>query len=190
MDARKAFAAKVLAQREPLVALCSALVRAGSENPPGDTSRVVDAIAAALAPRPRIAFERVTARPPIVNLVARLAFARPGRRLVFNGHLDTFPIGDARQWSAPPLAGLVRDGRIYGRGASDMKAGLAAAVLAALLLADEEDLAGELVLALAGDEETGGTWGTRYLLDQRPETLGDAMLRGDAGPPHVVRFGE
>ncbi len=190
-ERRRSFAARLHAERGRLVELCSALVRAGSENPPGDTSLVAGAVAAALASSPRIAVERVTARPPIVNLVARLSFATPGRRLVFNGHLDTFPVGDAASWSVPPLGGLVRDGRIYGRGASDMKAGVAAAVLAALLLAGETDaLAGELVLALAGDEETGGRWGTQYLLAERPETRGDAMLSGDAGSPRVLRFGE
>lgn len=189
--ARKSFAAKLEANREHLIALCASLIGIDSGNPPGDTSRIADAIAEALAPVPQISLRRVGPRPPIVNLVARLPFPRPGRRLVFNGHLDTFPVGDAARWTVPPLGGLVANGRIYGRGAADMKAGLAAAVLSAALLADERAfLAGELVLALAGDEETGGTWGTQYLLAHVPEAAGDAMLCGDAGSPRVARFGE
>ena len=190
-EARRRFASKVRARRERLIALSAALVSAGSENPPGDTSRVVELIAEVLRAVPGVTLSRVTARAPIVNLVARLAFASPGRRLVFSGHLDTFPVGDPSRWSVEPLGGVVADGKIYGRGISDMKAGLAAAVLAATLLAEErEHLAGELVLALAGDEETGGVWGTRHLLAQVPEVTGDAMMCGDAGSPRVVRFGE
>src|SRR5438876_1094379 len=79
------------------------------------------------------------ARAPAVNLVTRIAGGGPGRRLVFNGHLDTFPRGDAASWTRPPLGGIIEDGRIYGRGAADMKAGLAASILAALLLAERRD---------------------------------------------------
>jgi succinyl-diaminopimelate desuccinylase len=188
---RTAFVDKVRASREHLVDLCTKLVRAGSENPPGNTSRVVDTIAEALNSTQGISLERVIARTPIVNLMARLPFAAPGRRLVFNGHLDTFPVGDPVRWKLAPLGGVVENDRIYGRGVSDMKGGLAAAVLSMMLLAEEHaHLTGELVLALAGDEETGGTWGTQYLLAHYPEAAGDAMLCGDAGSPRVVRFGE
>ncbi len=61
---------------------------------------------------------------------------RPGRRLIFNGHLDTFPIGEAARWTVPPLSGELREGRLYGRGVSDMKGGLACSILAAALLAE------------------------------------------------------
>ena len=190
-EARRRFAGKVRAARARLIALTVELIQAGSENPPGDTGAVVGVIERALAAVPGLSLRRVTAREPVVNLVARLPFANAGRRLVFSGHLDTFPVGDASHWSKAPLGGAIADGKIYGRGASDMKAGLAAAVLTAALLAEEgEHLAGELVLALAGDEETGGTWGTKHLLAQVPEVKGDAMICGDAGSPRVVRFGE
>ena len=190
-EARRRFAGKVRAARARLIALTVELIQAGSENPPGDTGAVVGVIEKALAAVPGLSLRRVTAREPVVNLVVQLPFANAGRRLVFSGHLDTFPVGDASHWSKAPLGGAIADGKIYGRGASDMKAGLAAAVLTAALLAEEgEHLAGELVLALAGDEETGGTWGTKHLLAQVPEVKGDAMICGDAGSPRVVRFGE
>ena len=83
------------------------------------------------------------------------------------------------------------DGRIYGRGACDMKAGVAALVLAFVTLAEfREAWRGELVLTLVGDEETGGRWGTQYLLANVEEAMGDAMLNADTGPPQVVRIGE
>lgn len=190
-SARQAFLARVGDNRQRNIDLCRELVAIGSENPPGDTGPLADAIATMLAEVPGVTVERIVAKEPAVNLVARLAGGGPGRRLVFNGHLDTFPVGDAGLWTMPPLGGEVRDGRMYGRGVSDMKAGVAAALLTVILLADfREHLGGEAVLTFVGDEETGGKWGTQYLLDNVPAASGDAMINGDAGSPSVMRFGE
>ena len=190
-SSRQAFLERVKESRERVIDLCRELVAIGSENPPGDTGPLADAIAARLAEVPGVTVERIVAQEPAVNLVARLAGGRPGRRLVFNGHLDTFPVGDTGLWTMPPLGGEIRDGRMYGRGVSDMKAGVAAALLAVILLADFRDaLRGEAVLTFVGDEETGGKWGTQYLLDNVPAASGDAMINGDAGSPSVMRFGE
>ncbi|HEX3498489.1 MAG TPA: M20/M25/M40 family metallo-hydrolase [Stellaceae bacterium] len=188
---RSAFEKEVRDSREALIALCGDLVRIDSQNPPGDTGKLADAIATLLAKTPDIETRQVTARPPAVNLIARIAGVSPGRRLILNGHLDTFPVGDAARWTVPPLGGTLAGGRIYGRGAADMKAGLAAAILAGRLLARHRAAwSGELVLTLVGDEETGGLWGTQHLLKTVPEAAGDAMLSADAGSPQVVRTGE
>lgn len=188
---RQDFLGRVTESRERVIELCRELVTISSENPPGDTGPLADAIAAMLADVPGVTVERIVAKEPAVNLVARLAGGRPGRRLVFNGHLDTFPVGDAGLWTMPPLGGEVRDGCMYGRGVSDMKAGVAAALLTVILLADFRDaFGGEAVLTFVGDEETGGRWGTQYLLDNVPAASGDAMINGDAGSPSVMRFGE
>ena len=190
-DAAKArLAARVESRTAELVELCQSLVRIDSTNPPGDTTAMVEAIEAVLDGRPGIEHRRVVGREPAVNLVARVRGAGPGRRLVLNGHLDTFPIGEAR-WEHDPLGGDLVDGRIYGRGACDMKAGVAALVLAFVTLAEfREAWRGELVLTLVGDEETGGRWGTQYLLANVEEAMGDAMLNADTGSPRVVRIGE
>jgi acetylornithine deacetylase/succinyl-diaminopimelate desuccinylase-like protein len=188
---RQRFEAAVRASFDSAIELCAALIRVPSENPPGDTGALAALIEAKLAVEPTIEVRRVVAKPPAVNLVARLAGARPGRRLVINGHLDTFPVGNSSGWTVDPFGGAIRDGRLYGRGAADMKAGLAAGITTALLIAKHRSaLAGELVLALVGDEETGGRWGTQYLLANEPDTVGDAMINGDAGSPEVLRFGE
>jgi acetylornithine deacetylase/succinyl-diaminopimelate desuccinylase-like protein len=174
-----------------LESLCAALVGIPSENPPGDTTALADRVEAFLAAIPGMSVKRVIGRAPAVNLVARLAGGRPGRRLLFNGHLDTFPAGDAAAWTGSPFSARIENGRLYGRGACDMKAGIAAAMMAAKLLADDrEALAGELVLTFVSDEETGGTWGTQYVLANEPGARGDAMISADAGSPRVVRFGE
>ncbi len=189
--ARRDFEAVVHASRERLVSLCASLVRIGSENPPGDTGELAGFIEGLFAAAPATESRLIVGRVPAVNLVTRITGGGSGRRLVFNGHLDTFPAGDAARWTWPPLDGVIEQGRIYGRGAADMKAGLAASILAALLLAERrQDWRGELVLTLVGDEETGGVWGTQHLLATVPEAKGDAMLSGDAGSPEVVRIGE
>jgi succinyl-diaminopimelate desuccinylase len=189
--ARAAFAREVQESRDALPALCADLVQIDSQNPPGDTGKLAGAIERLLNEIPGIETRRVTVRPPAVNLIARIAGRSAGRRLVINGHLDTFPVGDAARWTVPPLGGTLAGGRIYGRGAADMKAGLAAAIFTARLLARHRAAwSGELVLTLVGDEETGGLWGTQHLLQTVPEAAGDAMLSADAGSPQVVRIGE
>ena len=80
---------------------------------------------------------------------------------------------------------------MYGRGVSDMKAGIASSLLAMELLAScREAWSGEVVVTLAGDEESMGPRGTALLLETVPDARGDAMICGDAGSPHVLRFGE
>ena len=72
----------------------------------------------------------------IVNVVARIHGVGPGRRVVFNGHLDTYPVGRPEQWSVNP-AGEIQAGRLYGRGAADMKGGIAASIVAMVALAEQ-----------------------------------------------------
>lgn len=179
------------ARRDLLVDTARTLVAAPSPNPPGDVALAADAAASLLAGIDGVIVTRHETAPGIVNLVARIDSGRPGRRLVFNGHLDTFPIGEDLGWTVPPLAGLERDGKLYGRGVSDMKAGIAAAiVVAGVMAAHREVWCGELVITLAGDEETMGTLGSQWLLEHVTEAHGDAMLSADVGSPRVVRFGE
>lgn len=188
---RSEFWKKIEGSKKSLVDLCRGLIATPSENPPGDTSAIAAKVTGVLGGIPGMVLERIEPRPGIVNLVGRISCGNPGRRLVLNAHLDTFPVGDPSLWSVPPLEGKREKGRIYGRGSCDMKAGLACALQAAALIAAErKHLHGELVLTLVGDEETGGKWGTSYLLKNVPHAAGDAMLSGDAGSPHVLRFGE
>jgi acetylornithine deacetylase/succinyl-diaminopimelate desuccinylase-like protein len=172
------------------------LIAVRSPNPPGDTHAAA-AVAAdlirALVPNAELNLYR--ASETIGNLVAVVRGTRPGastaRRLVLSGHLDTYPLGDVSGWTVPPFAGDVRDGKLYGRGAADMKGGIAASIVALAALAAHADTwRGEAVLALAGDEESMGTLGTQFLLENVPQVRGDAVIIGDAGSPLVLRFGE
>jgi succinyl-diaminopimelate desuccinylase len=175
---------------EGVLALCRALIRVPSENPGGDTRAIADVVSAALD-HPAIELRRYEPQAGCVNVVAVLRGAAPGPRVVMNGHLDTYPVGPRDGWTHDPLGGELVDGRIWGRGAGDMKAGVAIMVnVMQSLAAQREKLKGELVLTLVADEETGGRWGTQWLLDQVPEARGDFVLNADAGHPRVVRYGE
>ncbi|MHB1415060.1 MAG: M20 family metallopeptidase [Chloroflexota bacterium] len=140
------------------------LVRAPSVNPPGDTTAVVQAIGGYLD-GVGIPWEVLAAEPVVTNLVARLPGKRPGKMLILNGHIDVVPAGE--NWTHEPFGAEEVGERIYGRGACDMKAGIAAMLLAmAALKRSGEEFAGEVLLMAVADEETGGALGTRYLLEQ------------------------
>src|SRR5580704_12578406 len=92
--------------------------------------------------------------PPVLNLYARFGAARPN--LVFAGHTDVVPPGDEAAWRHPPFAGDVAGDMLYGRGAVDMKGGIACFVAAALdhLGANGGKPKGSLSLLITGDEES------------------------------------
>jgi len=99
---------------------------------------------------PGIEIEVIEPAPRVKSLIGRIRSGKPGRRLIFNGHLDTFPILENLPWTVPPLGGVLKDGKLYGRGVSDMKGGLACSILAAKLMAQNRDAwSGEIVLTLA-----------------------------------------
>lgn len=165
--------------------------RSDSQNPPGDTSGMVATCRAMLDGVDGVSVEELVSEQPKINLVARLKGGRSGRRLVMNGHLDTGPVVETARWTVPPFGGVATDDRIYGRGIADMKAGIAANVMAMRILSEfREHLRGELVLMLVADEGTGGRHGTQHVLAKRPELVGNAMLSGDVGSPRVARIGE
>jgi len=182
---------KVDQSRAELIELTRQLVRLPSETPPSDTHAVAQFVAAHLAQLENVEASLHPSFAPVTNLVAVARGNRPGKRFVLNGHLDTYPAGDAADWMDAPFSGAVRDDRIFGRGAADMKGGVVCSLKAFTLLANNPHLwSGELVLALAGDEESMGTLGTKFLLDTVPQAHGDAMLCGDVGSPLVPRIGE
>ena len=188
---RPSLAARVDAAREALIDMTRRLVAVASPNPPSDTHEVARVAEALLRAIPGMEVERIEPEPRVVSLVGRLRSNRPGRRLIFNGHLDTFPLLEQLPWTVPPLGGVLKEGRLYGRGVCDMKGGMACSLLAASLLAQHRDAwSGEIVLTLAGDEENMGSLGTGWLLEHVPHARGDANICGDVGSPRVVRFGE
>ncbi len=176
--------------RAPLVDFYSEFVRKPSPNPPGDTRSAVDHICSFLAAR-KAPFAVIAPNKEMPNIVGTFAFANPGRHLALNGHIDVYPVTDPSGWTRDPFSGDVADGRVHGRGAADMKCGTSASLIAFAYLHQMRDkLAGRITLSAVSDEETGGRWGTGYLMDHHPEILGDCCLNGEPGSPHVVRVGE
>jgi acetylornithine deacetylase len=91
------------------------------------------------------------------QLVARFPGAGSGRSLLFNGHIDAVSVEPRDAWTSDPFGAQIRDGKLYGRGACDMKSGVAAMVFAALVLARSGvRLAGDLIIATNTDEESSG----------------------------------
>ena len=182
---------QVASRLDVLIKATQKLVQIRSPNPPGDTAAVARVATDLLSEIQGVHLSQYETAPGIINLVARIESGKPGKRLVFNGHLDTYPICEHLPWTVPPLSGAVKDGRLYGRGVSDMKAGVAAIIVAAGILAENLDLwSGEIVITLAGDEESGGILGSGWLLNNVDIVKGDAVVNADVGSPRIVRFGE
>lgn len=132
------------------IELARALMRIDTCNPPGNEQAAADVLAPLLAAC-GFAVEQHRFAPGRVNLVAVRRSAQRRPVLAFTGHLDTVPLGTA-PWRHDPFAGEIHDGRLYGRGASDMKAAVAAFVAAAL---DARDTEADLALVITAGEERG-----------------------------------
>jgi acetylornithine deacetylase/succinyl-diaminopimelate desuccinylase-like protein len=145
-----------------VVELARALIRTPSPNPPGDERAVaalLSEVMAAYGLPPARVIARDARRP---NLVTTLDFGPGGRHLVLCGHIDTKPVGDA-SWSVDPFGADVDGDRLYGLGSGDMKAGVAAMVVAAARAAVRPIDRGRLSLVLTADEEDGASYGAHHL---------------------------
>lgn len=132
------------------------------------------------------------------NLYARWGEKGAARSLGFNGHTDVVPVGDEKAWTKDPFCGVVEDGILWGRGATDMKSGVAAFVAAAIDFVTQTPPKGAIVIAITGDEEGDAHHGTIALLDWMddnnermtdclvgeptcPNTMGEMMKIGRRG---------
>lgn len=159
--------------QDELLKLCSEMIQIPSINPPGDVENIVRYIKKYLEDC-KISYEVVGACEDKPNILARYGKAG-GKTVVFNGHCDVVPAGDEEKWNFPPFSGEIRDGEMLGRGTSDMKCGLGAAMFAMALFAKEGiDLSGNILLTVVPDEETGGAYGTKWLKE-------NGYLKGDWG---------
>jgi succinyl-diaminopimelate desuccinylase len=104
-------------------------------------------------------------REGIPNLFARWGAKGANRSFGFNGHTDVVPVGDADAWTHDPFGGEIRDGVLWGRGATDMKTGVAAFAAAAVDFVRQTPPDGAVILAITGDEEGDAEHGTTALLD-------------------------
>lgn len=178
------------ADRRSHVAFLQEFIRTPSPNPPGDTRDVASVVSAYLLRR-GVQSYIVAPKADMPNIVSEFHGPRDGRRLILNGHMDVFPVGNADGWTKDPWSGDVEDGQVHGRGACDMKAGTAASVIAFSYLHEyRHALAGSLGLTAVSDEETGGRWGSKWLLDNDTRWHGDCMLNAEPGGVGTIRFAE
>ena len=161
---------RLQSKRDELVSLTQDLIRIPTINPPGDAYEAcAHLLGERLAKRGfQVTYVRAEGAPgdsdahPRVNVVARRDGSGSGPCVHFNGHIDVVEVGSG--WSVDPFAGLVRDGRVYGRGACDMKGGIAASVIACeALLESGIDLPGAIEISGTVDEESGGFSGVGHL---------------------------
>ena len=146
------------------VELLQQLIRFNTTNPPGNEAACITYIADLL--RAQDIEPLLIARDPTrPNLIARIAGQGTAPPLLLFGHVDVVTT-DHQVWKYPPFDGVVADGYVWGRGALDMKGGVAM-LLASFLRAKAEALlpAGDIVLALLTDEEAGGDDGAKYLVE-------------------------
>lgn len=116
------------------------------------------------------------------NLFARWGARGANKSFGFNGHTDVVPVGDLAAWTHDPFGGKIIDGWLYGRGATDMKSGVAAFVAAAIDFVRATPPDGAVILAITGDEEGEATDGTVALLDWM-DTKGERMAHCLVGEP-------
>jgi succinyl-diaminopimelate desuccinylase len=157
---------------EEAAALLSDLIAIDTQNPPGRERDCATFIHEALSEwgiRSRLVDEPFADRPQVVAEIGR---GDPDAgALVLNGHMDVVPPGDHKRWTHDPFGGAIEDGRAYGRGASDMKSGLAAAMLAGRVAAESDAVDGTLLLTFAVGEETAEP-GTKHLVKELDADFG------------------
>ncbi|MGC8497643.1 MAG: M20 family metallopeptidase [Thermoplasmata archaeon] len=150
-----------------VVSLTLDLIRAKSENPPGNEELVADIIENRL--KKYLLFERIEVSENRPNLIFGA-----GNDIVFNGHMDTVPIGSG--WIHDP-SGEVFNGRIYGRGSSDMKGALATIIVAIEEIIDsgQKEKLKRCKFAFVADEEAGGNFGTKSIMEKIKSRYGVVM---------------
>ena len=174
MDAveRQLFA-EIDARRDALVSTTQDLIRIPTLNPPGDKYHDICSYLQARLERSGFSTELIRAKgtlgdsekTPRWNIIARHEGATSGECVHFNSHTDVVHVGEG--WTRDPFAAEIEDDRIYGRGACDMKGGLAASIIAAeAFIASHPDYAGAIEISGTADEETGGFGGVAYLAEQ------------------------
>lgn len=158
--------------RNEIPSLVSRLIQLPSVNPPGYTINVANFIRDWLSEHGFTSETKEYAKDK-PNVIAKVGNGKPV--LILNGHMDVVPPGDESRWVYPPFSGKIVEGRVYGRGATDMKGGLAIIMIVFAELAPiiEKLGSGSLIFSATADEETGGHPGVEALVK-------DGVLIGDA----------
>jgi acetylornithine deacetylase/succinyl-diaminopimelate desuccinylase-like protein len=149
------------------VELARDLIRLDTTNPPGEEHLAVELIERLLTDA-HIEHARYESEPGRPNLVARVLGRGEAPPLLLQGHVDVVTTVN-QDWRHRPFGGEIIDGYLWGRGALDMKGGVAMLVNAALRANARGGAPGDLILAVLADEEAGGVFGAKWIVDTHPE---------------------
>ncbi len=172
-DKQQAIFERITNKRDELIALTQDLIRIPTLNPPGENYRDICQYLRQRLDKRGFSTEMIRAQDapgdsekyPRWNLIARIEGTKPGECVHLNSHIDVVVAGEG--WTHDPFGGALVDGKIYGRGACDMKGGLAASIIAAeAFLETYQDFSGAIEISATGDEESGGFGGVAYLAQQ------------------------
>lgn len=154
------------------VELLQRLIQFDTTNPPGNEGACIKYIDKILK-QAGIKTTLLAKDPNRPNLLARLKGQGSAPPLLLYGHVDVVPTA-GQEWLHPPFAGKIVDGCVWGRGALDMKSGIAMMLNAFIRAKDEKiNLPGDLVLCIVSDEEEAGQFGARFLVEKHPEYFKD-----------------
>jgi succinyl-diaminopimelate desuccinylase len=160
-------------QEADVVKFCQEIVRIKSVNPPGDELPAAEYVASVLK-KIGLEVEVIKHSPNRASVLARLKGFGKKPAVLYNGHLDTVPVG-SEKWIYDPFEGVVSEGKIWGRGTADMKGGLVSLIVAAKALAEARvPLQGDLIIAATAGEEA--------------DSLGATAVasRSDLGPVQAI----
>jgi succinyl-diaminopimelate desuccinylase len=163
-------------EKEKIIKLASDLIKIPSENPPGDLREIMSFIESWLRKNGVNNLKILSADSIKPNIIAEVGKGNP--LIILNGHADVVQTGDRLRWEFDPFGGEVKNGLLFGRGASDMKSGVAGIMYAIALVKQIEDkLNGTVRLIIVSDEETGGKYGSHWLLEEHKDLLaGDGCI--------------
>ncbi len=164
---------------DEIIDLCSNVIKIPSDNPPGNTTELAEFLEKYLTDSKIIIkkYEPLNGSP---NLVATIKGSKTGPHIILLAHLDQFPAEVGEKWSKNPYSGEVSEGKIWGRGACDMKGGLAALTYCFHMINKLDiDFPGKISLCLVSDEETAGPWGAGWIVNNVPDIIGDASLNAE-----------
>lgn len=136
-------------REQTVISLCQRLVKSSSYS--GQEDKVAEELKKAFK---ELGFDDVVV-DKYGNIIGHIKGNKPGKKIVFDGHIDTVPVSNETEWKYPPFAAEIHDGKIYGRGTSDMKGAVAAMVCAAANFAEDskKDFAGDIFVAGVVHEE-------------------------------------
>ena len=175
--------------KEKIINICAGLVRCNTSSSHGDTRSAANLIKEFLDAE-NIKYQEISACKTMPNIISTTEMAQTGKHLMLNGHLDVMPAGNEPGWSVAPYSGAIKDGKIIGRGSSNMKAGVTAMLFAYKYLQKfKSGLSGKLSLTLVSDEETGWGRGTGFLFKKMPEQMkADSVLTGEPSGVDAISF--